>query len=264
VPGCAPDYSLLLSGRFQYQVRNRIGLRYERNVACFDLDRLRAHALRHEALQVRVDSPVFRRDGVPARLRSPCRVGGLVVEQRPFERNLDGVENPRSIGGQVAGEVAQKCLLTQPSLVVGEDDAGGGRWCWKALGQGRVVFVRIGRARRDVNDGRNLGIDAGLGEDHAAEGMSHQDRWPLLHGEDALRRLHAGLQRRQRILHGRDLHAFRLQPCDDFGPARPVRKKTVYEDDIPRLRHGLCNSDALQKRTGRAGNRHANEAAPID
>src|SRR5436190_10691803 len=46
VPKPASGYDLRLSRRLRDQIRDRVGLRYEGNVACFHLDRLRAHALR--------------------------------------------------------------------------------------------------------------------------------------------------------------------------------------------------------------------------
>jgi hypothetical protein len=52
-PTSATGYDLLLSSRLQDQVRDRVGLRYEGNVARLYLDRFRAHALRHEALEIR-------------------------------------------------------------------------------------------------------------------------------------------------------------------------------------------------------------------
>jgi hypothetical protein len=64
----------------------------------------------------------------------------FVGEQRPFVWNLYSVENARFVGRHVAGEIAQERLLTQPSLVVGPDNAGGGWWSWIALRQRRVCF----------------------------------------------------------------------------------------------------------------------------
>ena len=61
-------YDLRLSRRLRDQIRDRVGLRYEGNVACFHLDRLRAHALRHEAFEIGINRTVFRGDGIPARL----------------------------------------------------------------------------------------------------------------------------------------------------------------------------------------------------
>src|SRR5262249_14513635 len=54
------------TSRFQNQIRNRLRLRYERNVTRFHLDRLGGHSLCHEALEIRIDGPILRRDGVPA------------------------------------------------------------------------------------------------------------------------------------------------------------------------------------------------------
>ena len=43
-------------------------------------------------------------------------------------------------------------------------------------------------------------------------------------------------QRRQRVLHGRDIEPRRLQPRDHFGPARSVGEQPVHQNDVPRLR----------------------------
>jgi len=67
-PKPASGYDLRLSRRLRDQIRDRVGLRYEGKVACFHLDRLRAHALRHEAFEIGINRAVFRGDGIPARL----------------------------------------------------------------------------------------------------------------------------------------------------------------------------------------------------
>src|SRR5262249_12458960 len=60
-------YHLLLSSRrLQYQGCDRVGLRHKGKVTCLYLDRFRAHALRHEALEIGIDRPVFRRHSVPS------------------------------------------------------------------------------------------------------------------------------------------------------------------------------------------------------
>src|SRR5262249_59042201 len=55
----------------------------------------------------------------------------------------------------------------------------------------------------------------------------------------------------------------RLESRNHFGPARPVGKKTVYEDHIFRFRRRLRMSGAHQKRTGGGSNRCAYESTPI-
>ena len=118
------EAALTLPGRLQDQARDRVGLRDQGQVARLHLDRLGAHALGHETLEVRIDGPVLRRNRVPARLRPPRGVRGLVGEQRLLERDLDRVEDARFVRRQIAGEVAQECLLAQPALIVRPDDAG--------------------------------------------------------------------------------------------------------------------------------------------
>src|ERR1700720_2787732 len=85
--------ALRLSSRIEDQIRDQVRLRYEGKVACFHLDRLCAHALGHEAFKIRINGPVFGRYGIPARLRSPCRMGRLAGKQRPLEWRLNGVED---------------------------------------------------------------------------------------------------------------------------------------------------------------------------
>src|ERR1700690_3889461 len=84
--------SRLLSGGFEDQVRDFIGMRDQREMAGLHLDRLGAHALGHEPLEVRIDRAVLGRNGVVSRLRSPCRVRGLAGEQSFVERLLHGIE----------------------------------------------------------------------------------------------------------------------------------------------------------------------------
>src|SRR5262249_21477016 len=54
------------TSRFKNQIRDGLGLGYERNVTRLHLDRLRGHSLCHEALKIRIDGSILRRDRVPA------------------------------------------------------------------------------------------------------------------------------------------------------------------------------------------------------
>src|SRR5262245_53788921 len=75
IPECGPPVRPASTSRFQNEIRDRVRLRYQRNMTRLYLDRLGAHSLCHESLQIRIDGPIFRGHGVPARLRPPCRVG---------------------------------------------------------------------------------------------------------------------------------------------------------------------------------------------
>ena len=70
----------LLSGGFEDQPRDFLGVRDQREMAGLHLDCLGAHPLGHEALKVRIDGAVFRGNGVVAGLESPCRVRGPTGE----------------------------------------------------------------------------------------------------------------------------------------------------------------------------------------
>ena len=131
------------------------------------LDRLRTHALGHEALKIGIDGPVFRGHGIPTRLRTPRRVCRLAGKQRLLKRLLNGVKDARLVGRQVAGEIAQECCFTESSPSSPSDNASRGGWRRKLLGQRRVILARIGRPRGDVDKGRDFRIDAGFGDDHA-------------------------------------------------------------------------------------------------
>jgi hypothetical protein len=112
-----PQFCTVSTSRFQNQIRNRLRLGYQRNVTRVDLDRLGAHPLCHEALEIRVDGPILRRHRVPARLRTPCRVRGFASEQGPTKRPLHREERPCFRIRQVAREVPQKSLLAEASFI---------------------------------------------------------------------------------------------------------------------------------------------------
>src|SRR5262249_51457247 len=130
--------------RFQNQIRNRVRLRYERDVTRLDLDRFRPHALCHEAFEIGVDGPIFRGDGIPAWLRPPCRVSGFAGEQGLMEWPLDRAEHLCLRFRQVAREITKESLLAEASFVAIEYDAGRRGRCGILLGQGRCVKLPRG------------------------------------------------------------------------------------------------------------------------
>src|SRR5271154_722172 len=96
----------------------------QRQMAPLDLESPGAHALCHEALEVRIDGAILRRDGVIARLRAPGCVRRLAGEQRPTERLLHSIEHLRLLLRKVASKVAQEGCLRKTSLIPIEHDAG--------------------------------------------------------------------------------------------------------------------------------------------
>jgi hypothetical protein len=76
-------------------------------MARLDLDGLCSHPLRHEAPQIRIDRPIFRRDRIEAGLRSPRRLGSLAGEERLVERLLQpryDLRPARPVGKQAVHE----------------------------------------------------------------------------------------------------------------------------------------------------------------
>src|ERR1700683_1409459 len=99
-------------------------------MACLHLDGPGAHTLGHETFEVGIDRPVFRRNGIETRLRTPGRVRGLAGQQSLVERFLYRIEDLRFRFRQITGEIAQERGFAKTSLVTVEDDSGGrgGRW----------------------------------------------------------------------------------------------------------------------------------------
>src|ERR1700722_6206776 len=117
--GCA---LLGLSGGFQDQPGNLVGLRYQRQVTRLNFDGLGTHPRGHEAFEIGIDRAVFRGNGIETRLRPPGRMCGLAREQCLLERLLDGVEHLRLRLRQVAREIAQERLLAETSFIAVEDN----------------------------------------------------------------------------------------------------------------------------------------------
>jgi hypothetical protein len=99
-----------------------------------------------------------------------------------------------------------------------------------------------------------------LGHDHAREGMPDQNRRAILPRQHALGRRDRFGERRQRVLHGRDVEPGRLQTRDHFGPARSIGEQSVHEHDVARGRAGRVGGEAAGgdqqgSRTGNQGRR---------
>src|SRR5690606_27443554 len=109
-----------------------------RKVAGLHFDGPGAHARCHEALQVRIDRTVLRRDRVVARLRAPRSGADAGGDELTLEWHLHGVQDPGPGFGQVAGEIAQEGGFGQLAFVTVEDDPSGGWRCGEARGEGRV------------------------------------------------------------------------------------------------------------------------------
>src|SRR4029077_1560703 len=75
----------LLSRGFEDQPRDLVGMGDQREMAGLHLDGLGAHALAHEAFEIRIDRPVFRGNGVETWLRPPRRMRGFAREQSLLE-----------------------------------------------------------------------------------------------------------------------------------------------------------------------------------
>jgi hypothetical protein len=91
-----------------------------RNVAALHLDGRGAHALRSEALQVRVDGAILGGHDVPTRLRPPGDAVQLLLgEQIEGRRELGRIDNALLIGRQIAGE-ASNAFRLHPDAAIGD------------------------------------------------------------------------------------------------------------------------------------------------
>src|ERR1700731_913850 len=92
--------------RLLYEVRDNVRVRKHRNVTGIDLNSRRTHALRHEALLLGVDRPVFLGHDIRARLALPrWSPVHFRVEQRRICRTLRSVDqNPLGLR-QVSGKM---------------------------------------------------------------------------------------------------------------------------------------------------------------
>ena len=175
-----------------------------------------------------------------------------------MERLLDRIEHLGLRLRQVAGEIAQERLFAKPSFIAVEHDAGRRRRRRICLGQRRVVLARIRRARRHIDERRDVRMHAGLGDDHAGEGMTDQHRRAVLPRQHPLGRSDRFRQRRQRILHGGGVEPRRLQSRDHLGPARAVGEQPMHEHDVARLRRSrirghAAGGDQRSRCAGQAG-----------
>ena len=69
--------------------------------------------------------------------------------------------------------------------------------------------------------------------------MTDENRRAILPREHTQRRIDRFRQSSQRVLHCGHVQSGCLQSRNDFGPARSVGKKTMYQHDIFRFRHWL-------------------------
>ena len=93
-----------------------------------DLDRRGFHSIGHETFQRGRDRPVFRGNGVPARLRPPRRFRRLPRKQGVRDPSLHGVENARRGGVYIASEVPEERFLAQLRKAARFDETCAGRW----------------------------------------------------------------------------------------------------------------------------------------
>src|SRR6266480_606934 len=100
--------SALLSRGFKDKLRDFVGMRDQREMTGLHLDGPGSHPLGHEALKVRIDRAIFRRNRVVAWFRPPCRLRRLAGEQSFVKRLLHGIEHLRLLLRQVAREITQK------------------------------------------------------------------------------------------------------------------------------------------------------------
>src|SRR5206468_6870172 len=109
-------------------------------------------------------------------------------EERVGDPPLNRVEHTRPGWIAAAGEVLEKRLLAQLGEAARLDEAGHGRWRGEFLSQGRIVLAGIRRASRDVDKGRDLGVNASLADDCSCPGVAYKNCRSVLQCQDTARR----------------------------------------------------------------------------
>ncbi len=102
-------------------------------------------------------------------------------------------------------------------------------------GQRDEILCRIGRPRRNVDEGGDFRIRSGFADDRTAPGMADHHGGSILQRQRAARRCDGVGERCQRILHRGHMQARRLKARDDLAPGGPVRPGTVHQHHIARL-----------------------------
>ena len=236
----------------QDQVGDRVGVRDQRQVARLDFDRLRAHPLGHETLQVGIDRPVLGGHGIEGWLGAPGGIRRLFCRQRFLEGLLNRVEDARLFRRQVAREVAEECLLVKSAPMVVENNPAEAGASGSSRQRG-IVLAGIGCPCGDVDEGGDLRRPP----PPPTRSFWGRKEWPTstVGGGGAApsppRGLGRLLQRRQyRILHAGAADAFRLEPGDDLRPAG-ARRRTVRALKTTFLfRRCLGASDAMEQGEG--------------
>ncbi len=185
------------------------------------------------------------------RLRPPRDVPRRRLEHRPVQGTLGSGHFVGPVGGKIAGEDPRECVRFdgKEAVIVRMDGSGAFRF-----GQGLQQFAQglaaIRRDGRDIDQGRDALVDAGLPDDDAAPGMTDQHGRPLEAIEGAPCGGDIVRERRQRRLHRRHRHAAIGQDAAHPLPAAGVDERPVDKHDVAGLRGGV------RRRNGR---RHGDE-----
>src|SRR6516162_1112014 len=94
-----------------------------------------------------------------------------------------------------------------------------------------------------------LRVVSNLADYSTSPGMTNEDDWTILHGDDPTGRIYVVRQRGQRVLNCDNVKAACFKDWNDFGPTRTVRKRSVNEHDILyRVLRRLCSTAAPESR----------------
>ncbi|PKW14995.1 hypothetical protein A8926_2659 [Saccharopolyspora spinosa] len=133
------------------EIRDRFGVRHDRQVAGVEFYGRRPHARSEEPLKIGRRGPVILRHRVPGRFVPPRRDARLRREQRIGYGALHGVEAKRATSGHVASEIAQERFHAQLFEVAEFDDSGIRRRLREPRREGGVVLADVWCTSGDVN-----------------------------------------------------------------------------------------------------------------
>src|ERR1700674_3972361 len=183
--GCS---SRLAAGSGQDELGDLLCVGDQRKVARVQFHGGGFHAFCKESFQVGRYRLIELRHGIPARFGAPGGYRGPLAEERGGGRFLLGIKDLRLFARNTVREILEKCVFGKIGEALVFLDACPRRHGGEHSGQRDEILRRVGRPRRNVDEGGDLRIRSGFADDGTAPGMADQHGGSILQRQRAVRR----------------------------------------------------------------------------